>query len=582
MAGMAVDQVSPSRARGGEAAALEAAGDAALRRGDRVEAERAYLASAIAAGHDEVLVGAALALEREALPVAETALRTTLRERPTSIAAIRLMAMLALKLGRHEDALRLLTRALELAPGYAPAREMRARTLQRMNRFVPALADTERLLADDGDNPSLAMLRSALLVRLGRQDEAARVYARTLATNPDSAKCWMSYGHVLKALGRSDEAVTAYRRALALEPGFGEAWWSLANLKTFAFDEADLAAMRAGLAAADDDTDRVHLQFALGKAQEDRGDDAAAFGHYAAGNALRRAQLDYRAEDLSVAVDGWCDALGRGAAGASPLAAALADGAGWDEAGPIFVVGLPRSGSTLVEQILASHPAIEGTAELPEMMMLADRLNDRAEAEGGGLPLLLAGLSAGERAALGQEYCDLTRSYRQEARPLFTDKMPNNWLNTAIIMAVLPQARIIDVRRHPMAVGWAAFKQHFAKGQEFTYSLGDLGRYYADYVRFMRAVDTALPGRVHRVAYERLITDTEVEVRAMLAYLGLPFDPACLAFWQNRRAVRTPSAGQVRQPMYRAGLDHWRRFEAWLEPLRDALGPLADECDGFS
>ncbi len=577
MARMAPDEAPALPASGSDAAALEAMGDAALRRGDRAGAERAYLASALAAGHDHVLVQAALALDREALPAAETALRATLRQRPTSIAAIRLMAMLALKLGRHDDALRLLTRALELAPGYAPAREMRARSLQRLNRFPAALADTERLLSEDADNPSLAMLAAALLVRLGRQEEASAIYARTLATHPESAKGWMSYGHVLKSLGQSDKAVDAYRRALALEPRFGEVWWSLANLKTFAFDEADLAAMRAGLAAAEDEADRLHLQFALGKALEDRGEDAAAFAQYAAGNALRRTQLEYRAEDLSARVDDWCRALDSGA-----LAPVMNDGAGWAEEGLIFVVGLPRSGSTLVEQILASHPAIEGTAELPEMMVIAERLGDRAEAEGVSLPALLAGLSAEERAALGREYCDCTRSYRHGRHPLFIDKMPNNWLNAAIIAAVLPQARIIDVRRQAMAVGWAAFKQHFAKGQEFSYSLEDLGRYYADYVRLMSAFDAALPGRVHRVGYERLVTDTEAQVRAMLAYLGLPFDPACLAFWQNRRAVRTPSAEQVRQPVFRAGLDQWRRFDSWLGPLRAALGPLADFRDDNS
>ncbi|MDE2434922.1 MAG: sulfotransferase [Sphingomonadales bacterium] len=555
-----------------DAAALEAKGDAAVRQGSAELAERAYLASAIAAGRDRVLVQAAIELDRNNLPAAEQALRATLRQRPTSIAAIRLMAMLALKLGRQDDSLRLLDRALQLAPGYAPARELRARTLQRMNRFEPAMADVRRLVADDPDNPSLAMLNAALMVRLGWQEEAAAVYAVTLAKHAENAKAWMSYGHVLKALGRTDEAVIAYHRALDLEPGFGEVWWSLANLKTFVFADSDLAAMRSEVESASDEFDRLHLHFALGKALEDRGEDVAAFAHYALGNGLRRAQLDYRANEVTARVDDWCTALASRRTG-------LEDGSGWAEDGAIFIVGLPRSGSTLVEQILASHPAIEGTAELPEMMMIADRLADRAEAEGIGVPTLLAALTPDDKATLGREYYDLTHSYRREGRALFIDKMPNNWLNVAIIAAILPRARIIDVRRQPMAVGWAAYKQHFAKGQEFTYDLGDLGRYYSDYVRLMAAVDEAMPGRVHRVSYEMLVDDTDREVRALLAHLALPFDDACLTFWKNRRTVRTPSAEQVRQPVFRDGLDQWRRFASWLDPLRAALGPLAGKYE---
>ena len=554
-----------AQAGGLGAAALEAMGDEALRQGDTAGAEQAYLASAVAAAGDRVLVQAAMALDKDALPVAEQALRATLRQRPTSIAAIRLMAMLALKLDRQDDALRLLARALDLAPGYGPAREMRARTLQRMNRFAEALADAEALTRAQPDNPSLAMLKASLLVRLGRQEAAAALYAATLAAHPDSAKGWMSYGHVLKATARTPEAIAAYTRALALEPGFGEVWWSLANLKTHSFSADDLAAMEAALGAAGDDTDRLHLHFALGKALEDAGLEARAFDHYAAGNALRRGQIDYRAEETGARVDAWCAAL---AAGHGP------DGRGWAEQGSVFVVGLPRSGSTLVEQILASHPDVEGTAELPEMMVIAEKLAARAEDEGVSLPALLAGLGADARAALGREYIDQTRHYRRENTPLFIDKMPNNWLNVAIIAAILPKARIIDVRRDPMAVGFAAYKQHFARGQEFTYDLGDLGRYYADYVRLMTAFEAAAPGRVHSLRYEALVADTEGEVRRMLAYLGLPFDAGCLAFWQNPRTVRTPSAEQVRQPVYAQGLDHWRRFEPWLGPLRDALGGM--------
>ncbi len=550
------------------AQAWEARGDRARMAGDPVGAERAYLASVAAAANDLPLAAAAIALERADLPTAERALRAVLRERPTCIAAIRLMAVLAIRLGRLEDALRLLDRALELAPGFAAAREVLARTLQRMNRFPPAMAQTELLLAADPENPSLAMLKAGLLVRLGRQAEAAAVYGATLKRWPNNAKGWMSYGHVLKAVGQTQPAIGAYRRAIALEPGFGEAWWSLANLKTLTFPADDVAAMTVALEQVTDPADRLHLHFALGKAFEDGRDETRAFSHYEQANRIRRAQLSYAPEETTRQCRAMIQALENG------VLAAPDDGCA--EEGPIFIVGLPRSGSTLIEQILATHSAIEGTSELPEMMMIAERLACRAEAGGMSLMALIAALPADERAALGNEYIERTRAYRQSGSRLFIDKMPNNWMHVALIAAILPRATIIDARRHPMAVGWSAYKQHFAKGQEFSYDLGDLGRYYADYAALMAAFDGARPGRVHRVIYEDLVTDTEGHVRALLAHIGVAFEPGCLDFWRNARVVRTPSSEQVRQPVFRQGLDQWKNFERWLDPLRDALGTWPD------
>ncbi|WP_242126673.1 sulfotransferase [Sphingobium sp. Sx8-8] len=547
------------------AAAWEARGDHARAAGNAADAESAYLASVVAAAGDRAIMAATLAFERGELGTSERMLRALLRERPTSIAAIRLMAMLAIRLGRYDDALRLLGRALDLAPGFAPAREMLARTLQRMNRFEPALAEVDRLIRAAPDNPSVAMLKAGLLVRLGRQDEAATLYGATLARWPDSAKGWMSYGHVLKAIGRVEEAIRAYRRAIALEPGFGEAWWSLANLKTFAFAPDETAAMEAALGDADE-TDRLHLHFALGKAYEDGRRDAEAFAHYQQGNRLRHAQLGYDASAISAQSGAMIRALDQGAMPSGK--------GGCPEEGPIFIIGLPRSGSTLVEQILSSHSLIEGTSELPEMMMIGERLAGRAEAEGLSLPELIARLNVEERAALGREYMERTRPYRRSDSRFFIDKMPNNWMHVALIDAILPHARIIDARRHPMAVGWSAYKQHFARGQEFSYDLGDLGRYYSDYAALMDAFDRARPGRVHRVIYEHMVADTEGQVRALLAHLEVEFEPACLNFWLNDRTVRTPSSQQVRQPVFRQGLDQWQRFERWMEPLREALGPL--------
>ncbi|EGY02191.1 TPR repeat domain protein/sulfotransferase [Nitrospirillum viridazoti Y2] len=555
------------------AAAWRALADTLALAGEYEEAERAHLAGVKASTRDPILAQAAMAMIEGRLNVAERALRDRLRAQPTDVAAIRMMAELAVRLGRYDDAITLLRRALELAPAFTAARELLARTLQRHNRPADALAEVEHLLAAEPDNPSVLMLKASLLVRIGDQEAAAAVYAHVLARHPQQAKGWMSYGHVLKAIGRVDDAIAAYRTALEQQPTLGEAWWSLANLKTFRFSVDDRAAMERGLRATADDENRLHLHFALGKALEDAGgDDAAAFQAYAEGNRLRRAQLGYDPDETH-------DQCARIAAMVDRGFLDRARG-GSQAPDPIFVVGLPRSGSTLVEQILASHSMVEGTSELPDMMAIAARLAAPGKgassrgAAAGRYPECLDDLPPDALEALGAEYIARTRVHRHEAKPFFIDKMPNNWMHVALIRAILPKARIVDVRRHPLGVGWSAYKQHFARGQAFTYDLTELGRYYADYATLMAHVDRAAPGSVHRVVYERLVADTENEVHALLEHLGLPFEDGCLAFWDNRRTVRTPSSEQVRQPIFTEGLDHWRRFEPWLAPLKAALGTV--------
>jgi len=314
------------------------------------------------------------------------------------------------------------------------------------------------------------------------------------------------------------------------------------------------------------DDDRFHLHFALGKAFEDRGEAETSFGHYAAGNRLRRVALDYDRTVISEHVD---RSISLFTTEFFETRAALGNLA----ADPIFVVGLPRAGSTLIEQILASHPAIEGTTELPDIPMIAKRLGARKHrSDESAYPDSLADLSAAEMRGLGDEYLDRAKVQRATDRPVFIDKLPNNWMHVGLIRLILPNARIIDARRHPLACGFSNFKQHFARGQGFTYDLADLGIYYHDYVRMMRHVDAVLPGAVYRVIHEDLVDDPEAEIRRLLEYLGLPFDAACLAFHENKRAVRTPSADQVRRPISRAGLDQWRLFKPWLQPLEAALG----------
>ncbi|HEY1837166.1 MAG TPA: sulfotransferase [Rhizomicrobium sp.] len=538
-------------------------GDALVLAGDGNGADAAYARQIKASVHDPRLQRAASALCDNDMPVAEKLLRDHLKEKPTDVAAIRMLAELAGRLGRNADARNLLERAIELAPSFAPARFNLATVLYRQSHFVEAIEMLDRLLEGDRTNAAYRNLKGAAEARLGNFDDAIVQFEQVLARRPDHALIWLSYGHALKTIGRQGDSIAAYRRAIALMPGLGEAWWSLANLKTMQFSEADRAAMEKALGSASGE-EQMHFDFALGKAYEDVGQYEIAFRHYADGNRLRRAQLAYNADETSAAVARACSLF-------TPEFFAARDGQGAPDDGPIFVIGMPRSGSTLVEQILASHPMIEGTQELPDILRLVRQLTGGERA---CYPTLLADLDAAKLRALGEGYLESTRPQRKTARPFFIDKMPNNWLHAGLIHLILPNAKIIDVRRHPLACCFSNFKQHFAVGQAFSYSLADMGRYYTDYVALMAHFDAALPGLTHRVFYEALIDDAEGEIRRLLDYLGLPFDSACLRFHETARSVRTASSEQVRKPIFREGLDHWRRFALWLAPLESVLRPL--------
>ncbi|PZQ63770.1 MAG: hypothetical protein DI570_07745 [Phenylobacterium zucineum] len=541
--------------------------------GRTMDAWRADLSGVHASSRDPDLLRAAAAMNEGRLDEAEAVLRAGLAQAPDDAPAIRLLAEVNWRRGEMTDAIALVEQAVRLAPGFDLARDFLVRLLMQTNRLPEALEHAEMLADSPIRSPGHDLVRASVLVRLGLQEQARGIYEDLLARHPDQPQVWQNLGHVLKTLGAQAEAVRAYREAVTRQPTMGEAWWSLANLKTVKLDAADVAAMQAALAALEPQAearreDVFHLHFSLGKALEDAGDYAASFRHYEQGNRLRRSMIahdpDAFAEEVAATARTFDAAF---VAGVAPGGCPAPD--------PVFIVGLPRSGSTLVEQILASHSQVEGTMELPEMMVIASRLQSRVEqGEFADFPAMIASLSPADRTRLGEEYIDRTRVHRQSGKPLFIDKMPNNWQHVGLIRLVLPNAKIIDARRHPLGCCFSAWKQHFARGQAFSYDLAEVGRYYRDYVALMAAYDAAAPGAVHRVIYERMVADTEAEVGRLLDYLGLPFEPACLEFYNNDRAVRTASSEQVRRPIFTDAVEHWKNYEAWLAPLLETLGPV--------
>ena len=521
--------------------------------------------------NDPRLIEAALALADNRLHDAEPLLRQHLKDDPFDAAAIRMLAELAGRVGRFKDAENLLRRAVEIAPNFVAARSNLALVLYRQNRVAEALEELEQVSAIDPENLSSANLKAAAYGRIGDYEEALSLYRMVLDRFDGHPRIWLSYGHVLKTVGQADDSIAAYRRAIALAPHFGEAWWSLANMKTLRFTDDDLLQMEAGVAAADiSEDDRLHLHFALGKATEDRREAERAFGHYKAGNAIRAKQLGYQADSTSQMVAAMRNTF-------TPEFYAARQSWGCAAEDPIFIIGLPRAGSTLIEQILSSHSRVEGTMELPDLPAIAAQLGSVQN-----WAQDLAGLTPDAVCALGESYLERTRIVRKTDSPLFIDKLPNNWAYVGLIHLILPNARIIDARRHPMACCFSNFKQHFARGQSFTYGLTDIGLYYRDYVTLMAHFDQVLPGRIVRVFHENMVDDSDGEIRRLLDVLGLPFEDACLRFWENDRAVRTASSEQVRRPIFRDGMDQWTHFAPWLGELEAALGPVLTHYPAIS
>ena len=502
---------------------------------------------------------------------AERLLRKHLLEQPKDAAVLAKLAELAMDIGQVEEATVLLRRAV----GAQSTPEMRLMLIRHLQFFVgaqQAIEEIETLPPGLRDSLDVLAIEAALCGFLRDHDRQIAIYEEIGRRDPGNCAVWKTLGDALKTVGRTDEAVAALLRAIEIRPTYGEAYWTLANFKSFRFTDQNISAMRKALRGKLADEDALHFHFALGEAYEARKSFAKSFQHYEAGNAIRRKGIP--PESLRVT-----DFVQRAKAVLQPPLFKHYEGAGAEARDPIFVLGLHRSGSTLIEQILASHPLIEGTAELTVMQQIWDRIGRIGALHGQGAFMEMIRLDHSDIRKLGEEYLERTRAYRSTDRPYFVDKLPANWMNIGLIRLALPHARIIDARRHPMACGFSNFKQNYATGVTFSYSLESIGNFYRDYVEFMDHIDQVQPGTVLRVINERLIEDPEGETRRMLEYVGVPFDSACLESHKTKRAVLTPSAEQVRRPINREGVDYWRHFEPWLGPLQEALGPALKSWD---
>ena len=506
--------------------------------------------------------------------VAERMCRDFLKRHPKHVEAMRMLASFGAAHGIYDDAEFLLESALTFEPDNRRARIDYIDVLHKRQKYEQSLNEARTLLDASPDDPIAQLSYANQAAAAGRFDDAIRIYDEVVAGSPGATfagpTLQLTRGHALKATGRVPEAVNAYRSAYALRGNFGDAFWSLANLKTYRFTPDELAQMQAVAEAQDTpEEDRIHVLFALGKAFEDAGDADRAFGFYQRGNSLRHAQHPHEATQVSERMKLQQEVC---------TAAFFQEREDWGCPAPdaIFVVGLPRAGSTLIEQILASHSAIDGALEFHHIGAIAQRLEGRRRrGQAPRYPNRLKELTADNARELGERFLADTRIQRRDA-PFFIDKMPNNFRHLGLIHMILPNARVIDARRHPMACCFSNYKQLFASGQEFSYDLEALGTYYRDYVALMEHWDRALPGKTLRVQYEDVVADLETQVRRMLDFLGLPFEQACLNYHRTERAVRTPSSEQVRQPIFREGLDQWRQFERHLGPLQSALQTPAE------
>jgi tetratricopeptide (TPR) repeat protein len=539
-------------------------GDLLVTLGEFAAAKHAYQKSIDTDGYGRILEEAAQCMSRNESPKAEAIFRRVLHENPNHIGALCGLAAISMGAGYPRDAERLLKHALKQSAHMPLIRRGLAQAYLEAGDLADSEAAIRHSLLIDPDAAASWVQFGSVLAHTMRQTAALEAFDQALRIDANQIRVILSRGHVLKTLGRRADAESAYLRCLELQPDFGEAYYSLADMKNYTFSDREVAAMQKLLEGPPTAGNaQAQVNFALGRALEQRGQYSDAFACYAAGNVARRRNAPFDA----AAFEQKCRRV------AATLSAQFLDsrlGSGIADASPIFIVGLPRSGSTLVEQVLASHSCIEGTMELPHILRFVREL-DHSQGGSDTYPESVVGLSREQVARLGTRFIEETRIYRS-GRPRFIDKMPNNFSHIGLIQLILPNATIIDVRRHPMDACFSAYKQHFAQGQSFTYDLEDLGRYYRSYLELMDHWDQVLPGKVFHLAYEDLVRDTEPSVRKLIAHCGLQFEPACLRFHENKRAVRTASSEQVRVPMYDSSIGYWKNFASELEPLRRSLG----------
>ncbi len=499
---------------------------------------------------------------------AENICRHFLQTKGHNVEAMRFLAEIGTKFNSFDEAEFLLESAVVMEPDNAGAHFDFVGVLHKRQKFAQALHQITMLRAKSPDSPQIEMLYANQNLAVGNFDEALAVYRARAEQVPNNPNIHLTLGHALKTTGQQKEAIAAYTKAYSIKPDYGDAYWSLANLKTYKFDDVQIAAMCSHEDTKSTQlTDRYHLCFALGKALEDRGDYGASFTYYERGNRLKREEVGYDWRRISAEMALQIEHC-------TPELFAKTSGAGCKAADPIFILGLPRAGSTLLEQILSSHSQVEGTMELPNILALAHKLDGRRRIdEEARYPANLSELSHEELNALGDAFIRDTQIQRKQGTPFFIDKMPNNFRHIGLIHMILPNTKIIDARRGAMGCCFSGFKQLFAEGQEFTYGLEEIGRYYKDYVALMDHWDTLLPDKILRVHYEDVVADIESQVRRLLDFCGLPFEEACINFHQTDRAVRTASSEQVRQPIFKSGVDQWENFSLYLDPLRDILGP---------
>jgi tetratricopeptide (TPR) repeat protein len=483
---------------------------------------------------------------------------------PKNLTALHLLATIATRLGHHEDAVQLLVDCLDINPSGASIHFDLANALFRSGNFTLALRQCDELLATDAGNVEYSALRAAALVKLGQYDSAILEYEKILEKNPDDLQVLLRYGVALRIVGRAEDAIAAFRAVIERDARNGEAYWNLANLKTFKFSAEEVQAMEQALAAdVSANGNRALILFALGKAMDSARQFQQAFEYYAQANKISGNASSYDPNTTTTRVND-CISTFTGAFFSRGLSACSADD-------PIFIVGLPRSGSTLLEQILASHSQVDATMELSEIPAMVRSLdNPNRTGRSHQFPGVMTELQNDELERLGQEYLKRVAAFRGE-KQFFIDKTPHNFLHIGLIKSILPKARIIDARRNPFAAGFSIFTQYFALGSGFAYNLEHIGRYYRDYLRLMDHWHAVLPGQVLTVQYEDVVADMEQQVRRMLDYCGLQFESACLEFYKSKRAVATVSSEQVRQPIYGSALEHWKHYETYLQPIAVGL-----------